>query len=44
MKDKDILKIVDQELSTLCRLLNVDCVKESRIEKGNNDEKYINSV
>jgi spoIIIJ-associated protein len=41
MKDKDILKIVDQELSTLCRLLNVDCVKESRIEKGNNDEKYI---
>ncbi len=44
MKDKDILKIVDQELSTLCELLNVDCVKESKIEDGNEDEKYIKVV
>lgn len=44
MKDKDILKIVDQELSTLCELLNVDCVKESKIEDGNEEEKYIKVV
>lgn len=44
MKDKDILKIVDQELSTLCELLNVDCVKESKIEDGNGEEKYIKVV
>lgn len=44
MKDKDILKIVDQELSTLCELLNVECVKESKIEDGNEGEKYIKVV
>ena len=44
MKDKDILKIVDQELSTLCELLNVDYVKESKIEDGNEEEKYIKVV
>ncbi len=44
MKDKDILKIVDQEVSTLCELLTVECVKESSIEDGNEGEKYIKVV
>jgi len=44
MKDKDILKIVDQELATLCELLNVECSKESKIEDGNEDEKYIKVI
>ena len=44
MNDKDILKIVDQEVSTLCELLTVECVKESSIEDGNEGEKYIKVV
>ena len=44
MKDKDILKIVDQELATLCELLNVECAKESKIEDGNEEEKYIKVI
>ena len=44
MSDKDILKIVDQEVSKLCELLTVECVKESSIEDGNEGEKYIKVV
>ena len=44
MNDKDILKIVDQEVSILCELLTVECVKESSIEDGNEGEKYIKVV
>lgn len=41
MKDSEILKIVDEELDTLCKLLNVECTKTSRLEEGDEGSKYI---
>lgn len=41
MKDSEILKIVNEELDTLCELLNVDCTKDSKLEDGEEGCKYI---
>lgn len=41
MKDKDILKIVEDEVETLCSLLDVDCAREITLEDGEEDIKYI---
>ena len=41
MKDSEILKIVNQELDTLCSLLSVECEKEVVLEDGAEGEKYI---
>ncbi len=44
MKDSEILKVVNQELDELCKLLTVECSKESTIEDGQENEKYIKVV
>jgi spoIIIJ-associated protein len=41
MKDKEVLKVVEKELDTLCSLLNVDCVRDISVEDGQEGEKYI---
>lgn len=41
MKDNEILKIVNEELDTLCNLLNVECTKTARLEDGDEGSKYI---
>jgi spoIIIJ-associated protein len=41
MEDKEILKVVDEELNTLCDLLNVECERSSKLEEGNEGSKYI---
>ena len=41
MKDKDIIKLVKEEVETLCSLLDVDCEKKFSLEDGEEDIKYI---
>ncbi len=41
MKDKEIVKIVKEEVDKLCSLLGVDCEKEFSVEDADGDIKYI---
>lgn len=41
MKDKEIIKVVDDVVASLCTLLEVECDKSSQIEKGEEGAKYI---
>lgn len=41
MKDSEVLKIVDEEVKTLCNLLNVECETQTALEEGDSGSKYI---
>ncbi len=41
MKDKEILKLVEKEVDTLCSLLNVECDSKCELEEGEEGVKYI---
>lgn len=41
MKDREIVKLVNKEVDTLCKLLDVDCERDCDVEDGENDIKYI---
>lgn len=41
MKDKEIVKLMEKEVDSLCSLLNVDCEKRLEIHEGEEDVKYI---
>jgi spoIIIJ-associated protein len=41
MKDRAIVKLVNKEVDTLCKLLDVDCERDCEVEDGENDIKYI---
>ena len=41
MKDREIVKLVNKEVDTLCKLLDVDCERDCEVEDGENDIKYI---
>jgi spoIIIJ-associated protein len=41
MKDKEIIKLIEKELETLCSLLDVDCEKSLKLEEGDEEVKYI---
>ena len=41
MKDKEIIKLVEQEVDTLCSLLRVECDKKCELEDGDEGVKYI---
>lgn len=41
MKDKDLIKIVENEVNTLCLHLNVDCDKKVTLDDGEEGIKYI---
>ena len=41
MKDKEIIKLVEQEVDTLCSLLSVECDKKCELEDGDEGVKYI---
>ncbi len=41
MKDKEIVKLMEREVDSLCSLLNVDCEKRLEIHEGEEDVKYI---
>ncbi len=41
MKDKEILKIVEEEVKNFCSLLGVDCERSVAIEDGEEDIKYV---
>jgi spoIIIJ-associated protein len=41
MKDSDLVKLVNKEVDTLCKLLEVDCERDCVVEDGENDIKYI---
>jgi spoIIIJ-associated protein len=41
MKDKDIVKLVNKEVDTLCKLLSVDCERDCQVEDSDTGIKYI---
>jgi spoIIIJ-associated protein len=41
MKDKEIIKFIEEEVKSLCSLLDVECVRKFELEKGEEDLKYI---
>jgi spoIIIJ-associated protein len=41
MKDKELIKLVEKEVETLCSLLEVDCERSLKLEEGDEDVKYI---
>lgn len=41
MKDKDIVKLVNKEVDTLCKLLSVDCERDCQVEDSDMGIKYI---
>ena len=41
MKDKELIKLVEKEVETLCSLLEVDCERIISLEEGDEDVKYI---
>lgn len=41
MKDKEIIKLIQNEVDSLCSLLNVDCVNKCELEDGDEGMKYI---
>lgn len=41
MKDKEIIKLIQNEVDSLCSLLNVDCVNKCELEDGDEGVKYI---
>lgn len=41
MKDKDIVKLVNQEVDKLCKLLEVDCERDCQVEDSETGIKYI---
>jgi spoIIIJ-associated protein len=41
MKDKELIKMVEKELKTLCSLLDVDCERRLELEEGEEDVKYV---
>lgn len=41
MKDKDIVKLVNKEVDTLCKLLSVDCERDCQVEDSEMGIKYI---
>jgi spoIIIJ-associated protein len=41
MKDKELIKLVEKEVETLCSLLEVDCERSLNLEEGDEDVKYI---
>ena len=41
MKDKELIKLVEKEVETLCSLLEVDCERSINLEEGEEDVKYI---
>lgn len=41
MKDKELIKLVEKELKTLCSLLDVDCERRLEMDEGEEDVKYI---
>ncbi len=41
MKDKELIKLVEKEVETLCSLLEVDCERLLSLEEGDEDVKYI---
>jgi spoIIIJ-associated protein len=41
MKDKEIIKSMQKEVDTLCKLLDVDCEKRLELEEGEEGVKYI---
>jgi spoIIIJ-associated protein len=41
MKDKEIIKLIEKELESLCSLLNVDCKRRLEMEEGDEEIKYI---
>lgn len=41
MKDKDIVKLVNKEVDTMCKLLAVDCERDCQIEDSDTGIKYI---
>jgi spoIIIJ-associated protein len=41
MKDKELIKLVEEEVETLCSLLEVDCERSLNLEEGDEDVKYI---
>lgn len=41
MKDKELIKLVEKEVETLCSLLEVDCERSINLEEGDEDIKYI---
>lgn len=41
MKDKKIIKLFEEELESLCSLLDVDCERRLKMEEGDEDVKYI---
>jgi spoIIIJ-associated protein len=41
MKDKELIKLVEKEVETLCSLLEVDCERSLDLEEGDEDVKYI---
>ncbi|KUK67489.1 MAG: Single-stranded nucleic acid binding R3H domain protein [candidate division WS6 bacterium 36_33] len=41
MKDKELIKLVEKEVETLCSLLEVDCERGLNIEEGEDEVKYI---
>jgi spoIIIJ-associated protein len=41
MKDKEIIKLIEKELESLCSLLNVDCKRRLEMEEGDEEVKYI---
>lgn len=41
MKDKELIKLVEKEVETLCSLLEVECERSINLEEGDEDVKYI---
>jgi spoIIIJ-associated protein len=41
MKDKEIIKLMQKEVDTLCKLLDVDCERRLDIEEGEEGVKYV---
>ena len=41
MKDKEIIKFIEDEVKSLCSLLDVECESKFEMEKGEEDLRYI---
>ena len=41
MKDKEVIKLVEKEIESLCSLLDVECERSLDLEEGEEDVKYI---
>ena len=41
MKDKEVIKLIEKELESLCSLLGVDCERRLQMDKGEEEVKYI---